>query len=214
MNSKIKVGIVEDHDLFRQGLTVLLDKHFPELEVIFEASNGKELLRALKHYKPDIITLDIEMPGIGGIKLLEILKQRHPKIKVIVISAHKEITAIMEYVARGANSFLPKNCDISEVLYAIQRVYEHGMYYNEAIAKQLAKNGILIPGGHERKITERDIMFLNLLAAKKTDDEIGRLMDIKDEGVYRYKRRLFLKTNTKGVKELLAYAKAHKYIPV
>src|SRR4051812_46562270 len=115
---KIKIGVIDDQQLFRQGIISLL-KEFDSLDVMLEASNGKELITKLKKAMPDVILLDIEMPVMDGIETTEVLKELYPKLKIIILTMHTEQEMIMYMIEKGANGFLPKNENIDQVVEAI-----------------------------------------------------------------------------------------------
>ena len=212
MKDKIAIGIAEDHDLVREGFISIL-RDYDDIKVLFEASNGKQLLKRLKEFKPAIILLDIEMPVLGGIAALAELKQHFPKVKIIVISAHAEPTSIIEYVKLGAIAFLPKNCKKNALIKAIYSVKEKGTYFEEDVLKLLAKNGAgPLETEKERKLTESEITVLKLLCDDRSFDEIATLLDINARTAKWYKHRLLVKTKTENTEGLLQYAIKHKYL--
>lgn len=217
MKDKIYIAIAEDHDLMRGGLISMFDK-YPEIEIAIEARNGKELLDKLKDFKPDVVLLDIEMPTVGGVFALEKIKKRYPDINVIIISVHSEATSIIEYIKRGANSFLTKNCNINILIEAIYSVNRNEMYFEKSIYSLLSKSGADIPGitklkkERKQKFTDRDIEVLNYISEGKPFNEIANLMGITEGTVHWYRHKLQIKTNTEDMSALIAHAKEHEII--
>lgn len=217
MKDKIYIAIAEDHDLMRGGLISMFDK-YPEIEIAIEARNGKELLDKLKDFKPDVVLLDIEMPVVGGVFALEKIKKRYPAIGVIVISVHSETISIIEYIKRGANSFLTKNCNINILIEAIYSVNRNEMYFEKSIYNLLSKSGADIPGvtklkkERKQKFTERDIEVLNYISVGKPFGVIAKVMGITEGTVHWYRHKLQIKTNTEDVPSLIAYVKEHGII--
>lgn len=211
MKEKIYIAIAEDHDLVRDGLIAMLSKSL-EIEVAIEARNGKELLNKLKEFKPNVVLLDIEMPKVDGIIALGKIKRLYPDLKVIVISVHSEITSVIEYLKRGAISFLTKNCNVSTVIEAINKANKNESFFEAHIFKMLAKNPISIPGFNKvekkaRKFSERDIKFLKYISEYKSYADIGKLMGITEGTASWYRHKLQLKTNTVDIDSLIAFAK-------
>lgn len=138
MRPKIKVCIADDNKAIRESVSSIL-KYLDNIEVLFGAANGQELLDQLKKSKPDVIILDIDMPVMDGVQALAKIKTDYPDIKVIMYSTHNESLFIKELFERGANSFLPKNCDLDEFENAINGVYHDGFYHTLHVAKLLKK---------------------------------------------------------------------------
>jgi len=131
MEKKIKIGVVDDQQLFRKGLISLLNE-FDDLEVVLEAENGKDLLNKLTVKDvPHILLLDIEMPIMNGIEVLQKLHDKKSQIKVIIITMHDEEEMVLHLIEKGANGFLPKSEDIENVVQAIKSVMETGYYFND-----------------------------------------------------------------------------------
>src|SRR5882757_3636233 len=114
----IKVAVVDDQQLFRSGVVSLL-KDYEELKVIIEASNGRELMEQLKRQSPHVVLLDIEMPEMNGLEAAQLLKDKYPQIKVIILTMHNEEEFIFDLITKGAHGFLPKDKSVEEVVDAI-----------------------------------------------------------------------------------------------
>ena len=130
VNKNIKIAIAEDHVGIRRGLISLL-REFENLEVLFDVSNGMELLDKLKHSRPDVILLDINMPLMDGRDTLKKIKIEFPNIKVIVISNNYSFSYLIDFFKNGASAFLKKNTDIEIIIEAIQASYEVGYYFDQ-----------------------------------------------------------------------------------
>src|SRR4051812_49078963 len=118
MKKEISIGIAEDHPLLRFGLVSALKPH-KQINVLFDVSNGKELLDKLKSTRPEILLLDIEMPVMRAQDVLEKIRTKYPKIKVIIISAFFKNNYILECFKLGVKAFLPKGDPIEKVLEVI-----------------------------------------------------------------------------------------------
>lgn len=211
MNEKISIGIAEDHGLVRAGLIRMLHD-YSNIKILFESSNGKELLKHLSEFKPQIVLLDIAMPLLGGIKAMEKMREKYPKIKIIVISAFAEETSITEYVRFGANAFLNKDCSENDLIKTIFEVKEKGSYFDNDVKKMLLKHGFFTKAKDTRELTERELHVLRLLCDNLSSAEIAAKMDIKENSVRWYKHILLEKTNCKNSRELISYAAKMKLI--
>ncbi len=215
MNNKIKIGIADDHKLLRQGLTSLLSE-YDHLCVLLEANNGKELLAALTKTEPDIILLDIEMPEMGGREALELIKIRHPHIKVIMISMHFNDAYIVEFIQNGACAFLPKNCDIDKILDAIQAVHEIGCYYDSKVSKAMAdlikRKTIVIPQETDAEFTPREVSIIRLICSKHTNLEIAEILNLSIRTVEGHRHNISKKANVNNVIDLIEYVTSRNII--
>lgn len=211
MSEKIHIAIAEDHRLVRQGFIRMLSD-YTNIKVLFEASNGKELLKYLGEFKPSIILLDIAMPVLGGIKAMQKIKVRYPKIKIIVISAFSEEMSIVEYVKLGANSFLNKDCDVEQLVSTIYALNESASYFDESTTRLLIKYGIMPGHTPKRALTEKELVILKLICANKAYPDIAEETGLKLPTVYWYEHQLLQKTKCRDVSDLVAYAKANAHL--
>lgn len=132
----IRIGIAEDHKLFRQSLEMILNDQ-PEFNVLFCAGSGLNLLKQLRTYKPDIVLLDLFMPDLDGFDSLNIIKNEHPDIKVIILSSYYEDNFINESIKNGARGFLSKNISFDTLTNAITGVDTNGYHYDNKVTPSL-----------------------------------------------------------------------------
>lgn len=209
---KTKIAIVDDHDMFRSGLISLL-KDDDNLEVIFEAGNGIELLQQLKTKKPDLVLMDIQMPDMDGIQATVILKEMYPEVKIIITSTHKEVDFIIDLMNKGANSFVPKNTSFKLLEEAIYNVINNGYHYSESITTALLNDGLKgIKDASNEELSEREIEVVRLICAQKSIKEIAELLDISPRTVDAHKNNIFLKTGAKNIIGVALYAVQNKLI--
>lgn len=133
---KTKIAVVDDHILFRTGIVSLL-KDYDDIDIIFQAANGVDLLKNIKTAKPDVVLLDIQMPEMDGIQATIALKELHPEIKIVILTMHNEDEFIFDLMSKGANGFVPKNKSLEVLIEAIRSVMEKGYYYNDQITNAL-----------------------------------------------------------------------------
>ena len=209
MKKPIRIAIAEDHDLVRQGMVALL-KEEKDISLVFDVSNGSELIEQLKKNKVDVILLDLEMPVVNGHQALKIIAERYCKVHVIIISMHYSDAFISECITIGANGFLPKNCDFDTVVDAIFAVYEKGYYFNDKISRSLIKKLIKEKNGNclevKDPLTSREHQVLELICNGKTNKEIAELLFISVRTVESHRKNIVDKTCSQNIAELVLYA--------
>jgi len=212
----IKIAVVDDHQLFRVGVVALLSD-YNDMEVVLEASNGKDLLSQLKRSQPHLVLLDIEMPEMNGIETTLALKKEYPDIKIIILTMHNEEEFIFDLMNKGANGFLPKDKSVEAVVDAIYSVMQKGYYYNDQITQAIIKgnSGYLKAPELLNKaasLTEREIEIIKLICAQKTNREIGELLFISARTVDNHKMNIFTKIGTKTTIGIVMFAMQAKLI--
>lgn len=209
MSQKKRIAVVDDQYLFRQGLISLL-KEYDDLEVIMEASNGKELLKNLKSEQPDIVLLDLEMPIMDGIEATIALKQNYPEVKIIILSMHTDDEFITHLLEKGASGFLPKDKDIEEVVNAIYSVLENGYYFDvqvsNAMLKGLVKAKKVNPSFSVQHLSEKEIVVINFICKEYTNKEIAEKLCLSPRTIDSYRENILLKTGAKNTAGIVMYA--------
>lgn len=207
--NEIRIALAEDHQLVRQGMVSLLSEE-SGIDVVFDVSNGAELLDELKSTKVDVILLDLDMPVISGQQALKVIVKKYPETSVIIISMHYSDEFISECVAAGARGFLPKNCDIEKVVDAIYAVKEQGFYFDDNVSKailyKLVGKKDVNPNSDNEVMSEREIQIVELLCDEKTTNEISEILSLSPRTVETYRNRIFEKTKSKNVVGVVLYA--------
>ncbi|HVG40024.1 MAG TPA: response regulator transcription factor [Chitinophagaceae bacterium] len=205
----IRVAIADDHTLFRAGVKTSL-AHRANIQIVAEADNGMQLLNLLKHIKPDVVLLDIQMPIMDGLATLPEVKKLYPDVKVIMLSMlddHSIVTRMMEI---GANSYLTKESD-SEIIYqAIVTCHEDEFFFNDLTNKALL-NGLRSkkppePEVEEVQLSEKETTILRLMCEEKSTKEIAELVDLSPRTVEAIRDKLKSKTGAKSMAGLVMYA--------
>ena len=140
----IKVAIADDHKIFRKGVILSL-RQFTNIKFVQEAENGDDLLNGIIESGPDVILMDLRMPGKDGIEATKIISQQYPQIKVLILSMYEDERFVYHLMENGANGYLLKNADPQEIRRAIVEVYEKGYYLNNFV------NRILLKKSHSRQ---------------------------------------------------------------
>ena len=134
----IKVAIADDHKIFRKGVILSL-RPFTNIKFVLEAENGDELLNLLPAAEPDVILMDLRMPGKDGIEATKIISKQYPQIHIIVLSMYEDERFVSHMMENGANGYLLKNAEPQEIRRAIMDVYEKGYYLNNFVNRILLK---------------------------------------------------------------------------
>jgi two-component system invasion response regulator UvrY len=171
----MKILLVDDHVIVRSGLRNLLGA-MPNAQVA-EAANGREALQRLRQDCPDIVLLDLNLPGIGGLELLRRMLFEDASVRILVLSMHAEPLYVSRAMEIGARGYLSKNCSADELLAAIRRITEGGRYIENAIAQELALQHVASGQGLQ-ELSERDIEIMRLLAEGQTLAEIADALGI------------------------------------
>jgi len=133
MAEKIKIAIAEDHELLRKGLVSILGSE-PQFEIIFEAGNGHQVMEALEKHKPSVLLLDLDMPYMSGIEVLDRLEKDYPDVKAIMLSMHNSKNFVLQCLILGAKGFLAKNTNVDKMIEAIESVHYHGFHINDDLS--------------------------------------------------------------------------------
>jgi DNA-binding NarL/FixJ family response regulator len=209
--NKIKVVIAEDHTIVRKGLCALLEGE-PDIEVIGEAENGREAIKIVEKLLPDVVVMDIAMPGLNGLDTTRQLKKRIPKLKILILTMHDNEEYIFETLRAGASGYLIKRSAPNELISAIQSVYRDESFLSPAISKKVI-DGFVQRGGqavieHEdyKKLTAREREVLQLIAEGNANREISRLLHISIKTVESHKAHIMEKLDIRNIAELTRYA--------
>ena len=205
--SKIKIIIVDDHQLFRDGLAGLLSKH-EDVEIMASLADGESLLKVLAEKEqelPDLILLDLSMPGIGGFAVLKKLKKQYKKLKSIVISMHHDGNYIVKCAKAGAYGYLLKNADEEELITAIYKVYRGERYYNADISARMFQN-LSLQDSIPEKLTKREMEVLQYLAEGLTTKAIAEKMFISNRTVETHRANMLKKLDAKNTAALIKRA--------
>ncbi|MCG8582486.1 MAG: response regulator transcription factor [Bacteroidales bacterium] len=211
---KLKVHIVDDHLLFRQGLHFLL-KNCEFVSVINESDNGQQFLEEVQKCKPDVVLMDIEMPIINGIEATrEVLKQL-PDIKVIALSMYSDEIFYREMLEAGARGFLLKSSKFDDVKTAIIEAYNGRNYFSPEILSSII-GGLNIkpePISHG-DLTKRELEVLLNICQGLSNQKISERLIISKRTVDKHRENILFKTNSKNTAELVVFAIKEGYFEI
>lgn len=210
---RIKVILVDDHTLCRKGLRMLLDES-EEIEVVDEASTGKDFLKILEKVQPDVVLMDINMPQMNGMEATKEALKQHPSLPILMLSMHGEEEYFDKMVDAGVKGFLLKNSEVEEVIKAICTVFRGGSYFSQELLLGVI-SGRNRKNNEEAKdlaITEREIEVLKLICLGYSNADIADKLFISHRTVDRHRSNLLEKTSSRNSVALVMYAIKHKLV--
>jgi two-component system response regulator NreC len=211
----IKVVLADDHTLFREGLRALFAAE-SDIEVVAEASDGLEALRWTAELRPDVVVLDIMMPGMNGIEATRRIKTTYPETKVLILSMYDDEEYVQQLLAAGASGCTLKRATSEELIRALREVVAGGTPLHPAVAAKVVKDYVRrVQGGEEAansELTPREIEVLRLVAEGHTNQEIAARLQLSRKTVDTHRTNLMRKLGIHDVTELVKYALRHDII--
>lgn len=211
---KIKVHIADDHQILLDGLTAVLSNE-NNIEVVGSSLNGRSVINWFNENKADVLILDINMPEVDGIEVLQYFFERKTQHKTIVLSSYDDIKLIKEVLKIGASGFLAKKCAGENIVDAVNKVFNNQQYFSETIqskllkslTENLVKNEKLSPdGAFFSPLTQREQEVIKLIAQQYNTKEIANKLHISINTVETHRKNLISKLNVKNVVGLAIYA--------
>ncbi len=207
MTNKIKVLLVDDHAILRAGLQALLAT-YDDIEVVGEAENGEEAIRQARELKPDVIVMDVMMPGMNGLTSLRYILEENPDARVLMLTQYGNKEYVLPLLEAGAAGYVLKQAADTDFIKGIRAVYEGNSYLYPPIAKLVLE--ALIEGEDttdpERRLTPREREILILIARGYTNNEIAKMLYISPKTVDVHRTRMMNKLNLHNVAEIVRYA--------
>jgi len=194
----IRLLVVDDHELVRIGLRQIL-ADYPALQIAGEAADGETAIRMNRELRPDVVLLDVSLPGLSGFEVTTRLKQASPGVGIVILTVHEQAPYPTRLLEAGASAYLTKGCPATELVEAIHTVARGGRHIGSRVAQQMALN--LLPGGSASPfegLSAREMEVLLLLAEGHRVAEIAELMHLSPKTVATYKYRIYDKLNTRS----------------
>jgi DNA-binding NarL/FixJ family response regulator len=205
----MRIAIADDHPVVRRGLKAIIEDALPRVDVD-EAGSAAELLSLVRKREPDVVLLDISMPGRSGLEALKELRHEHPKIPMLVLSVHSEDQFAVRSIRAGASGYLTKDSAPEELVDAIRTVVAGRRYLTPSVAERLASaietDADRLP--HEM-LSDREFHVLRMLAAGKTNGEVADELALSAKTVSTYRTRTLRKMGMRTNAELTQYAVRH-----
>jgi DNA-binding NarL/FixJ family response regulator len=214
---KISVLLAEDHVVVRQSLSKLLEAE-GHCGVVGHARTGREAVMLAASLKPDVILMDIAMPGLNGLGATQQILAANPKARVLVLSAHSENVYVERMTAAGAAGFVEKQTSAAILFDAIREVARGNSFFSPAIAKRFAvarhrsrdRQGLTQPSGSQ--LTPRELEVLQLVAEGQANKEIGATLGVSVKTVEKHRQHVMVKLHLNNTAGLTRYAMVHGII--
>jgi two-component system, NarL family, response regulator DegU len=211
MASLIKVAVIDDHLLFRKGIISLLENYKSELEILFESSNGKEMIESIESgLMPDVVLLDIDMPVMNGIDAIVNLKRKFPSVNVVVLTMHDQEEMVIHMIEKGAKGFIPKNERLENVINAIKTVNQNKYYFNEKLSlkriNDLINSGKIEPKIKGYDLSDKEIEIIKLICKQLTNKEIADFLNLSPRTIDGHRERILKKIGAKNTAGIVLFA--------
>jgi DNA-binding NarL/FixJ family response regulator len=203
----VKILLVDDHQVLREGLRSMLERQ-PDMEVVGEAADGTAALRLVRELAPDLVIMDVNMPGMDGIDVTRLISRDHPSVKVLALSMYLRRTFVCEMLKSGATGYLLKESAFAEIVEAIHTVLRGERYVSSRVAGLLVdeyvQQGQRNPD--QAHLTKREFDVVRMLADGKSSKEIAMITGTSVKTVDACRRRVMQKLKVRSIAELVKYA--------
>ena len=211
-SDQIRVVIADDHMLIREMLRRTLNQE-DSIKIVGEAANGLQAIDVISDLKPDVVLLDIIMPGMDGIKVLPAIREKSPKAKALMLSAAMDETMIFKSLKAGAKGYLSKNVSISDLIKAIQAVHKGELWVERKLMARFFEEEAADDSGREERagkpkqvLTPREKEILSLLTTGGTNKDIAQILFISEKTVKSHLNNIFRKLNVTRRLQAILYA--------
>lgn len=206
----IRVLLVDDHALVREGIHSLLQLH-SDIDVVGEASDGREAIQKTRELAPDIVVMDISMPSMGGIEATRQILKENPTARIVILSRHNNLSYARSLLGAGASGYVPKKAVSTELATAIRTVHAGDVFLHPSIARAVAEDYIQLAqsqhkiGAYER-LTEREKEILMLIAEGHSSHQIADELYLTVKTVLNHRRNIMEKLGVDNPAQLIKYA--------
>ncbi|NJX15935.1 response regulator [Tamlana crocina] len=208
----IKLLIADNHPITRKGLEVLFSAS-PNIKVVGSVDNGESILEFVKKNPVDIVLTEADLPKLNGLTVLRYLKNDHPDVKTIILSAQPEEVYAINAIKAGASGYINKSENVITITEAISKVNDGGIYLSNELTQQLAfGTRTNKSGNYYKKLSTREAEVLKLLTVGKKNKEISKELDINEKTVSTYKARLMRKLKVNNLVDLVNQAKLNQEV--
>jgi two-component system NarL family response regulator len=209
----IRLVLADDHHLFRDGLARILSG-YPDIEVVASVSSGEDAVTAVAQHQPDVILLDVNMPGIGGVGATQQLRQNDPEARILMLTVSEQESDLFAAIRSGARGYLLKDATSQQLHDAVQRVYAGEAIIAPAMAAKLFDKFAELPEAPKRspkfdELTERERQILHLLTQGLSNKEIGLELSLSPHTVKVHLHRILEKLDLRSRVEAAAWAVRH-----
>lgn len=207
----IRILLVDDHAVIRQALRMLLESQ-PELEVVGDVENGREAVAAVEKLSPDVVLMDVVMPGLNGLEATRQIRRSSPSTRVVMLSGFVDEDQLLESLRSGASGYIIKKSDVSELVLAIQTVHRGNSYFSSALSEGFDLAEVLYQAKRTdqrtgvESLTSREREVLQLIAEGYTNQGIANELYISVKTVEAHKAHIMAKLHARNRTDLIRYA--------
>ncbi len=210
MSKKVRILLADDHVLIRAGLRMVVDAQ-PDFTVVGEAGDGREAVAMAESLKPDVLVLDIGMPGLNGIEAARQIREKLPEAQIVMLSMHSDEGYVLRALKAGAKAYLLKDSAETDLARAIRAAADGKSFFSPAVGRVLLEDYVrkLQRTGAEDSydlLSPREREILQLVAEGRSSKEIANLLNLSVYTVETHRARVMQKLNLRGVPELILYA--------
>jgi len=209
MQAPYRILVADDHAIVRQGLKLLIDNQ-PDMEVIAEADDGGAAVRQALELKPDVVVMDISMPGMNGLAATRALRKAQPDAHIVTLTRHGDEAYLQELLRAGVSGYVLKRSAPTELLQAIRAVAAGGQYLDSTLTPRLTAGFIGRQAGHATtpasKLTDREAEVLRLIASGYGNKEIAARLALSVKTIEAHKANAMRKLDLRGRIDIVKYA--------
>lgn len=205
MNKKTRVLLADDHGLVRQGFRMILAAE-SDMEIVGEAADGREAVEMAERLQPDVVVMDVAMPGLNGIEATRRLSESMPRTRILALSMHKDSVYVREILRAGARGYLLKDAFDSDLLGAVRAVARGEGYLSPAVSDAVLSDYRKHVSDPLDLLSPREREVLQMLAEGKTNKEIASLLKLSVYTVEAHRGRIMEKLNLHSIGELVRFA--------
>jgi DNA-binding NarL/FixJ family response regulator len=206
--TKLRIVLADDHAIVREGLRALIERQ-SDMEVVGEAADGRAAIEVVQRLQPDVVVMDLSMPELDGAKAAKELMWRNPGLKVLALTVHEERSYLRELLDAGASGYLLKRVAADELVHAIRRVAEGGIYLDGRLMPDVLDRFYRTSGregGDGKLITPREEEVLRLIARGHSNKEIAGQLSVSVKTVETHKARALEKLGIRNRAAIVRYA--------
>lgn len=209
MTKPIRVLIADDHTIVRSGVRMLLEAE-QDIVVVGEAVDGEQAIALARELLPDVVLMDIGMPGIDGLEATSQIKGQWPQVNVLVLTMHRSEGYFFEMLKKGASGYILKGAETSDLIYAVRVVAQGEVFLYPTMARKLVRDYLSLAGGEtavDPQLSPRENEVLQLLAEGYSNKEIADQLVISPSTVHTHRTNLMQKLGLSSRHELIQYAR-------
>lgn len=207
----IRLMLVDDHEIVRAGLRIMLESE-PDLEIVAEAESGEEALELVGEFNPEVVVMDVSLPGMGGAEATRALRERYPEIPILALTIHEDERYFFQMLDAGAAGYLPKRAAPTDLVHAIHTVHQGHVYLYPSLATALVGDYLqrAETDSEEQRsfdeLTPRQREVLTLVAEGLSNADIAERLEISAKTVARHRENIMARLNLHSRTELVKYA--------